>query len=84
VETAGKGILQTKTYKQDYNCKDRLESGKQVIGPISTQALVGWQLGEYGNKFVGECTEASSVKGAETADFFFDCWYFKVITDDGI
>jgi hypothetical protein len=22
--------------------------------------------------------------GAESADFFFDCWYLKVITDDGI
>jgi hypothetical protein len=22
--------------------------------------------------------------GAESTDFFFDCWYLKVITDDGI
>jgi hypothetical protein len=22
--------------------------------------------------------------GAESADFFFDCWYLKVITDDKI
>jgi hypothetical protein len=22
--------------------------------------------------------------GAESADFFFDCWYLKVIMDDGI
>jgi hypothetical protein len=34
VETAGKGNLQTETYNQDYNYKDRLESGKQVVGPI--------------------------------------------------
>jgi hypothetical protein len=73
VETAGKGNLQNKTYKQDYNYKDRLESGKQAVGPISTQALVGWRLGECGNKFIGVCMEASSVTGAETADFFFYC-----------
>jgi hypothetical protein len=59
VETAGKRSLETITYKQDYNYKDRLESGKQVVGPISTQVLVGW-LGECGNKLIGVCTEASS------------------------
>jgi hypothetical protein len=45
---------------------------------------VNWRLGERGNKFIGVCTEANSVKGAESADFFFYCWYLKVITDDGI
>jgi hypothetical protein len=29
-------------------------------------------------------TDANIVMGAESADFFFDCWYLKVITDDGI
>jgi hypothetical protein len=84
VETAGNRNLQTRTYKQDYNYKNRLESGKQAVGPISTQAPVGWPLGEYGDKFIGVCLEASSVTGAETADFFFYCWYLKVLTDDGI
>jgi hypothetical protein len=45
---------------------------------------VDWRLGECGNKFIGVCTEANSVKGAEAADFFFYCWYLKVLTDDGI
>jgi hypothetical protein len=43
VETAGNRNLQTNTYKQDYNYKDRLESVNQVVGPISAQALVGWK-----------------------------------------
>jgi hypothetical protein len=46
--------------------------------------LVDWLIGECGNKFIGECTEANSIKGAEAADFFFYCWYLKVIMDDGI
>jgi hypothetical protein len=32
------------------------------------QTLVDWRLGECGNKFVGVCTEANSVKGAEAAE----------------
>jgi hypothetical protein len=73
VETAGKGNLQT-----------RLESGKQVVGPISAQTLVDWRLGECSNKFIGVCTVPNSVKGAEAVDFFFYCWYLKVLMDDGI
>jgi hypothetical protein len=34
---------------------------------------VDWRFGESGNKFIGVCTEANSVKGAEAADFFFYC-----------
>jgi hypothetical protein len=45
---------------------------------------VDWRLGECGNNFIGVCTEANSVKGAEAADFFLYCWYLKVITDDVI
>jgi hypothetical protein len=33
---------------------------------------------------IGVYTDANIVMGAESADFFFDCWYLKVITDDGI
>jgi hypothetical protein len=29
-------------------------------------------------------TDENIVMGAESADFFFDCWYLKVITDDRI
>jgi hypothetical protein len=32
---------------------------------------VDWRLGECGDKFIGVCTEANSVKGAEAADFCF-------------
>jgi hypothetical protein len=45
---------------------------------------VDCRLGECGDKLIGVCTEANSVKGAEAADFFFYCWYLKVLTDDGI
>jgi hypothetical protein len=43
------------TYKleltnKNYKYKNRLESGKQVDGPISAQTLVDWRLGECGNK----------------------------------
>jgi hypothetical protein len=55
------------------NCKyyNGLEFGKQVVGPVSAQALVEWRLGECGDKFIGVYTEVNSVMGAEAADFFF-------------
>jgi hypothetical protein len=80
VETAGNGNLQTKTNK-NYENKNRLDSGKQVVRPISAQTLVDWRLSECGNKFNGVYTEANRVKGAEAADFFCHCWHLKVITD---
>jgi hypothetical protein len=73
VKTAGKENLQTKTYKQNYKYRNRLESGKKVVGPISAWTLVNWWLGECGNKFIGVCTEANSVKGAEAAELRFQC-----------
>jgi hypothetical protein len=48
-----------------------LESGKQVVGPVSTQELVDWRLGECGGKFIGVYTDGNIVMGAESADFFF-------------
>jgi hypothetical protein len=54
------------------------------VGPVSTQAPVEWRLGEWGDEFIGVYTDANIVMGAESADFFFDCWYLEVITDDGI
>jgi hypothetical protein len=66
VETTGNRILQTRTYKQEIQLIHVLESDKQVVGSVSTQAPLDWRL------------------GAESADFFFDCWHLKVITDDGI
>jgi hypothetical protein len=62
VETAGKGNFQLKLTNKNYKYKNKLESGKQVVGPISAQTLVDWRLGECGNKFIGVCTEANSIK----------------------
>jgi hypothetical protein len=31
---------------KNYNYYKLLESGKQVVGPVSTQALGGWRLGD--------------------------------------
>jgi hypothetical protein len=50
-----------------------LESDKQVVGPVSTQAPWDWRLGEWGDGFIGVYTDANIVMGAESADFFFDC-----------
>jgi hypothetical protein len=54
------------------------------VGPVSAQALVEWRLGEWGDKFIGVCTEANSVMGAEAADFFFYWWYSEVLADDWV
>jgi hypothetical protein len=43
-----------------------------------------WRFGEWGDEFIGVYTDANIVMGAESADFFFDCWHLKVISDDGI
>jgi hypothetical protein len=45
---------------------------------------VDWEHGERGDEFFGVYTDANIVMGAESADFFFDFWHLKVITDDGI
>jgi hypothetical protein len=60
------------------------ESDKQVVWSVSTQAPVDWRLGEWGDKLIGVYTDANIVMGAESADFFFYCWYLKVLTEDGI
>jgi hypothetical protein len=59
----------------NYNYDKLLESGKQVVGPVSTQALVDWRLGKWGDKFIGVYIDANIIMGAESADFFFYCWY---------
>jgi hypothetical protein len=65
-----KEAYKLKLLNKNYKYYNGLESGKQVVGPISGQALVKWRLGECGDKFIGVCTEANSVMGAEAADFF--------------
>jgi hypothetical protein len=80
----GKETYKLKHTNKNSKYKNRLQSGNQVVGPISAQTLVDWHLGECGNTIISVCTEANSVKGAEAADFFLYCWYLKVDTDDGI
>jgi hypothetical protein len=71
VRQRGKKAYKLNLTNKNYKDYSGLESGKQIVGPISTQMLVSWQLGECGNKFIWVCTEAKSVKGAQAADFFF-------------
>jgi hypothetical protein len=61
-----------------------LESSKKFVGPVSTQALVDWRLGEWDDEFIGVYTDANIVMGAESADFFFYWWYTEALADDGI
>jgi hypothetical protein len=72
------------TYKQKLQYYNGLESSKKVVGPVSTQALVDWRLGEWGDEFIGVYTDANIIMGAETADFFFYWWNTEVLADDGI
>jgi hypothetical protein len=78
------GSGERKVINKNYKYYKLLESGKQVVGPVSTQALVDWRLGEWGDKFIGVYTDTNIVMGAESADLFFYCWYSKVLADDGI
>jgi hypothetical protein len=71
VRQRGKEAYKLKLTNKNYKDYNGLESGKQVVGPISAQTLVGWQPGRCGDKFIEVCTEAKSVMGAEAADFFF-------------
>jgi hypothetical protein len=71
VRQRGKEAYKLKLTNKNCKCYSGLESGKQVVGPISAQALVEWRLGECGDEFIVMCTEANSVMGADAADFFF-------------
>jgi hypothetical protein len=66
----GQDTYKLKLTNKDYKYYNGLESGKQVVGPVSAQALMEW-LGECGDKFFGVRTEENSVMGAEAADFFY-------------
>jgi hypothetical protein len=79
VRQRGKGTYKLELTNKKYKYYRLLESGKQVVGPVSTQALVGWRLGEGGDDFLGVYTDAKIKMGAESADFFFYCWYSKVL-----
>jgi hypothetical protein len=61
-----------------------LESDKQVVGPVSTQAPLDWRLGECGDEFIGVYTDENIVMGAESLDLSFDCRHLKVIMNDEI
>jgi hypothetical protein len=73
-----------KLTNKNYKYYKLLESSKKVVGPVSTQALVDWLLGEWGDEFIGVHIDANNVMGAESADFFFYWWYTEVLADDGI
>jgi hypothetical protein len=60
VRQRGKGTYKLKLTNKNYKYYNGLESGKQVVGPISAQAFVYWRLGECGDKLIGVCTEANS------------------------
>jgi hypothetical protein len=77
-----KETYKLKLTNKNYKYYNGLESGKQVVGPVSVQALVEWRLGECGDKFIGVCTEANSVMGVEAADFFFYGRYSEALVDD--
>jgi hypothetical protein len=79
-----RGNGERKLTNKKYKYYKLLESGKQVVRPVSTQVLVGWWLGERGDEFIGVYTDANIIMGAESADFFFYYWYLKVLADDGI
>jgi hypothetical protein len=84
VTQRGKETYKLELTNKKYKYYKLLESGKQVMGPALTQALVGWRLGEWGDEFIGVYTDANIVMGAESADCFFYCWYSKVLVDEGI
>jgi hypothetical protein len=84
VRQRGKETYKLELTNKNYNYYKLLESGKQVVGPVSKQALVDWRLSERGDEFIGVYTDANIVMGAESADLFFYCWYSKVLEDDGI
>jgi hypothetical protein len=51
VRQRGKEAYKLKLTNKNYNDYNGLESGKEVVGPISAQTLVVWRLGECGDKF---------------------------------
>jgi hypothetical protein len=53
VKQRGKEAYRLKLTNKNYKDYNALESGKQVVGPISAQTLVDWRLGECGYKFIG-------------------------------
>jgi hypothetical protein len=60
-----------------------IETYKQELQLIQVARI--WQAGRGASiAFIGVYTDGNIVMGAESADFFFDCWYLRVIKDDGI
>jgi hypothetical protein len=76
VRQQGKETYKLELTNKKYKYYELLESGIHFVGSVSTQALVGWRLGQGGDEFI--------IMGADSADFFFYCWYSKVLADDGI
>jgi hypothetical protein len=74
VRQRGKETYKLKLTNRNYKYYNGLESAKQVVGPVSAQALVDWRLGECGDNFIGVCTEANGVMGAEAREYV-QCLY---------
>jgi hypothetical protein len=62
VRQRGKEAYKLQRTNKNYNDYNGLESGKQVVGPMSAQTLVGWRLGECGDKFNGVCVRKLKLK----------------------
>jgi hypothetical protein len=60
VRQRGKEAYKLKVTNKNYNDNNGLESGKHVVGPISGQTLLGWLLGECGDKFIGLAVNCQS------------------------
>jgi hypothetical protein len=84
VRQQGKETYKLKLTNKNYKYYNLLQSSKKVVGPASTQALVDWRLGEWGDEFIGVYTDANIVMGAESADLFFYWWDTEVLADDVI
>jgi hypothetical protein len=59
-----------------------LKSRKQIVRPESLQTPVVWWLVESGDEVVEVISDACKVATTGMADFFFECRYFKVFSDD--
>jgi hypothetical protein len=82
VDTAGNRNLQTRTYKQEIQLIQVARIWQAGRGASICSGAFG--LSARRVHWVQTCKHANIVMGAKSADFFFDCWYLKVITDDGI
>jgi hypothetical protein len=56
----------------------------QISRQIPSEASVVQQPNKVNYEIIGMGAEASTVVRAVAADFFFDCWYVEIPSDEGI